>query len=76
MSADLYSQHAVPRGSRGQGGLGVTQELVDAFFMSNGLPAITGYEPNGEPIINQASGYNESGFLYRTRRAENQMDRR
>lgn len=62
VSADLYSQHAVPRGSRGQGGLGVTQELVDAFFMSNGLPAITGYEPNGEPIINQASGYNESGF--------------
>ena len=30
--------------------------------MSNGLPAITGYEPNGEPIINKASGYNESGF--------------
>ncbi|MFR8632774.1 MAG: RagB/SusD family nutrient uptake outer membrane protein, partial [Barnesiella intestinihominis] len=62
VSYDLYSQHSVPRGSRGQGGLGVTQELVDAFFMSNGLPAITGYEPNGEPIINRASGYNESGF--------------
>ena len=62
VSYDLYSQHSVPRGSRGQGGLGVTQELVDAFFMSNGLPAITGYEPNGEPIINKASGYNESGF--------------
>ena len=59
---NLYSQHSVPRGSRGQGGLGVTQSLVDAFFMSNGLPAITGYEPNGKPIINKASGYTEKGF--------------
>lgn len=61
-SVDLYSQHAVPRGSNGQGGLGVTQELVDAFFMANGLPAILGYNPDGSPIINPESGYSEQGF--------------
>lgn len=58
----LYSQHSVPRGSRGQGGLGVTQSLVDAFFMKNGLPAISGYDNNRKPIINTASGYREDGF--------------
>ena len=61
----LYSQHSVPRNSRGQGGLGITQSLVDAFFMSNGLPAITGYTNTGDkrtPIINTASGYKEKGF--------------
>lgn len=59
---DLYSQHAVPRGSRGQGGLGITQSLVDAFFMNNGLPAILGYDSGRRPIINTASGYTEKGF--------------
>ena len=61
-SVDLYSQHSVPRGSQGQGGLGVTQELVDAFFMANGLPAILGYNADGTPIINEESGYTEKGF--------------
>ena len=31
-----YEKHATPAG--GSGGLGVTQSLVDAFFMENGLP--------------------------------------
>lgn len=59
---ELYSQHSLPRSTGGQGGLGVTQELVDAFFMANGLPAILGYNPDGSPIINPESGYSESGF--------------
>lgn len=58
----LYSQHSVPSGSRGQGGLGVTQSLVDAFFMSNGLSPILGYDANRKPIFNPASGYTEKGF--------------
>ncbi|MDR2449868.1 MAG: RagB/SusD family nutrient uptake outer membrane protein [Prevotellaceae bacterium] len=33
-----YEKHATPSGSGGNGGLGVTQRLVDAFFMRNGLP--------------------------------------
>ncbi len=36
---------------RGSGGLGVTQEMVDAFFMSNGLS-----------IGDAGSGYTETGF--------------
>lgn len=59
---ELYSQHALPRLSGGQGGLGVTQELVDAFFMANGMPAILGYNSDGSPIINPESGYDEKGF--------------
>lgn len=33
-----YEKHATPGASGGSGGLGVTQSLVDAFFMENGLP--------------------------------------
>ena len=46
-----YEKHATPRGSGGNGGLGVSQSLVDAFFMKNGLP-----------IDDPASGYSETGY--------------
>jgi hypothetical protein len=46
-----YDKHAQPRGTGGNGGLGVTQSLVDAFFMKNGLP-----------IDHPESGYIENGF--------------
>lgn len=46
-----YDRHSQPRGTGGNGGLGVTQSLVDAFFMENGLPI---NDPN--------SGYVEKGF--------------
>ncbi|OYD44448.1 RagB/SusD family nutrient uptake outer membrane protein [Sphingobacterium cellulitidis] len=46
-----YDKHSQPRGTGGNGGLGLTQSLVDAFMMENGLP-IT--DPN--------SGYVEKGF--------------
>ena len=46
-----YDKHANPRGTAGNGGLGVTQSLVDAFFMNNGLSI---NDPN--------SGYIEKGF--------------
>jgi hypothetical protein len=46
-----YDRHAQPRGTGGNGGLGITQSLVDAFFMKNGLPID---DPN--------SGYVEKGF--------------
>jgi hypothetical protein len=45
-----YDKHAQPRGTGGNGGLGVTQSLVDAFFMKNGLPIDapgSGYVANG-----------------------------
>lgn len=34
-----------------------TQELVDAFLMKNGKAPILGYNQDGSPIINLASGY-------------------
>lgn len=46
-----YEKHATPQVSGGSGGLGVTQSLVDAFFMENGLP-----------INDDDSEYVESGF--------------
>lgn len=43
--------------------LGATQEIVDAYFMSNGIKPITGYESDQKtPIINNNSGYVEQGF--------------
>lgn len=43
--------------------LGATQEQVDAYFMKNGLSPITGYKADGvTPVINEASGYAESGY--------------
>lgn len=45
-----YEKHATPAASGGSGGLGVTQSLVDAFFMENGLP------------INDDPEYVETGF--------------
>ncbi len=61
-SWDDMQTHAAPGGSNGNGGLGITQSIVDAFFMSNGLPAITGYTADRKPILNPASGYREKGF--------------
>lgn len=46
-----FERHCTPTNSGGNGGWGVTQSLVDAFFMENGLP-----------IDDPASGYVETGF--------------
>lgn len=40
----------------------VTQQQVDAYAMSNGRYPITGYQRNGNPIIDETSGYTEEGF--------------
>ncbi|WP_114790347.1 RagB/SusD family nutrient uptake outer membrane protein [Niabella yanshanensis] len=48
---NIWQYHHLPIGIGGNGALGVTQELVDAFFTKNGLP-----------ISDPASGYSESGF--------------
>ena len=62
VNSDSYDEHAQPRGTAGNGGLGVSQTLVDAFYMKNGLAPIKGYNTDGSPIINPASGYTETGF--------------
>lgn len=58
-----FEAHCTPRGASGNGHLGVTQTLVDAFYMKDGSVPIVGYLDNyGTPIINQRSGYTERGF--------------
>lgn len=37
-----------------------TQNLVDAYDMKDGTEPISGYDANGNPIINPASGYDET----------------
>lgn len=48
---------------RCSGGMGASQEIVDSYFMANGLKPITGYQSDKKtPVINAASGYTEDGF--------------
>ncbi|WP_303029190.1 RagB/SusD family nutrient uptake outer membrane protein [uncultured Duncaniella sp.] len=48
---------------RGGSLLCATQEMVDAYFMANGEPAVTGYAADGvTPVINEASGYVDDGI--------------
>lgn len=57
-----FQAHHLQKGIGGNAGMGVTQELVDAFYMANGVQPITGYNADGAPIINAASDYVEKGF--------------
>ncbi|MDR2628376.1 MAG: RagB/SusD family nutrient uptake outer membrane protein [Dysgonamonadaceae bacterium] len=62
-----WDKNSYPRGVGGQGALGVSQTLVDAFFMKDGTAPITGYENEAEmgaaPIFNQGAVlYSERGF--------------
>lgn len=49
----------VPTGVAGTayGAVGPTQQQVDAYAMSNGRYPITGYDLNGNPIVDSQSGY-------------------
>ena len=52
-------------GGRAYGGVAVTQKLVDAFAMDKahgGRYPIIGYNDDGTPVIDESSGYDESGF--------------
>ncbi len=57
-----YQRSCTPRLASGYASMGPTQQLVDTYRMANGAIPITGYNSNGEPIINTASGYSETGF--------------
>ncbi|TKC12775.1 RagB/SusD family nutrient uptake outer membrane protein [Pedobacter polaris] len=57
-----YDQNGAPRPAGGWSSWGPTQSAVDSYFMANGLPPVTGYNTDGSPIINPASGYTEIGF--------------
>lgn len=55
--------HCTPRvvGGIAYGGIGPTQQQVDAYAMANGRYPITGYQADGSPVIDAASGYSETG---------------
>ncbi|MGN1215653.1 MAG: RagB/SusD family nutrient uptake outer membrane protein, partial [Candidatus Cryptobacteroides sp.] len=58
----VWSQHGLPTtGGLSSAGACPSQELVDAYEMKNGQPAITGYSDaqHLQPVINSASGYND-----------------
>ena len=64
-NAGWFDDCALPRGAGGLGSLGVTQLLVDDFFMKNGKMPIKGYINNGDMQtveINEESGYSETGY--------------
>jgi hypothetical protein len=44
------------------GAAGPTQSMVDAYAMQNGKYPVTGYNSDGSPVIDPASGYVETGF--------------
>lgn len=52
-----WSINTVPAGISGYGGIGPTQQQVDAYAMNTGIYPIVGYEPDGTPITDPASGY-------------------
>lgn len=51
----------LPTGLKGWGGVGPTQQQVDAYAMESGVYPITGYLQDGSPIIDPNSGYVEIG---------------
>lgn len=76
---NYYDDSAQPRGTGGAGAMGITQLLVDAFFMKDGRRPILGYHADGSPMINQESTYKEKGFsssdeVRKTRWKESQGD--
>ena len=58
--------HTVPAvkviGGVHYGGYGPTQQQVDAYAMANGRYPITGYQEDGKPVIDAASGYSPNEF--------------
>ncbi|MGO3707899.1 MAG: RagB/SusD family nutrient uptake outer membrane protein [Mesonia hippocampi] len=57
-----YERSLTPRLANGYASMGPTQMLVDTYQMANGEPPILGYNSDGSPVINAASGYTEEGF--------------
>lgn len=58
----IFEGASSPVSYGGNAGYCPTQEIVDAYQMSNGENPITGYNPDHSPQINPASGYTETGF--------------
>lgn len=60
--------HTVPTGLAGSayGGVGPTQQQVDAYAMKNGRYPISGYHKDGSPVVDAESGYDENEMEKKT----------
>ena len=61
-SNEDLERHTSANGMGGWSGYAPTQEMVDAYQMEDGTQPIEGYNSDGSPIINPASGYQETGY--------------
>ncbi|WP_245541995.1 RagB/SusD family nutrient uptake outer membrane protein [Proteiniphilum acetatigenes] len=58
-----WQRSNTPRLANGYASHGPTQQLIDVYRMADGTAPVTGYRPDGTPIINPAAvGYSEEGF--------------
>lgn len=64
-TCNYWARRATPsvQELKGYGGVGPTQEQVDAFAMSNGRFPIIDYKSDGSPVIDTKSGYTEEGMM-------------
>ena len=53
---NYWQAHHLPKGIGGNAAMGVTQELVDAFYMKNGEMPILGYNEDGSPLSTRNRG--------------------
>ena len=68
-----WDMHCRPRGRQGYGGKAASQLQIDAYAMNNGIYPITGYNGSqANPVIDPASGYNDTGFTVFTHPIEGQ----
>jgi len=60
----MMGVHVAPKVATGTayGGWGPTQQQVDAYAMTNGRYPIEGYDKDGQPIIDEESGYKADEF--------------
>lgn len=57
-----FSDVSASKGYGGAAGTYPTQNLIDMYEMADGSIPITGYNADGSPIINSASGYSEQNM--------------
>lgn len=58
-----FLKHQLPKSIGGNAGMGVTQELVDAFYTKDGVAPVLGYDGDHKPLLNPAAAlYSEKGF--------------
>ncbi|QNL50545.1 RagB/SusD family nutrient uptake outer membrane protein [Olivibacter sp. SDN3] len=59
---DHQERATSPNGMGGWSGYCPSQELIDAYQMDDGSTPISGYNGEGQPIIDPSSGYQETGY--------------